>query len=397
MLSPPAGGQVRSAAEHLNAGVVYLESGDYLIALMTLNEVVGPDSKAVPAVMARAHAYRAQANFGLNQPERARAAALLALKADATIEVKPPSFSSAVITLFDELRRPAVTDPEAIGRAEETAGRYQQAFLAYLSAYERIAEPPPPADDSRLRERIMAVARLLEAEPVIPAEAKAHLLKADELLAAEQLLGGSGAASSQAAAVELRQAIRIAPWWPEAAFRLAGVLQKLQRLDEAVINLNLYRLADPEGYAAAVAARGAAPADKPRGRIAPPRPTSVAPVASATATLYVYWPPQARGAGRPKVRCDGHHVADLQSGRFVTLNVPAGARNISFHNKTYPFSFESGGTYYLRAAVEGFPNTAIVRVIASSEGAAEMRDKGVTTNDPLRTYSSDCAAGASRR
>lgn len=54
---------------------------------MTLNEVVSPTANADAAMVARAHAYRAQANLGLDQPERARAAALLALQADPSLIV----------------------------------------------------------------------------------------------------------------------------------------------------------------------------------------------------------------------------------------------------------------------------------------------------------------------
>ncbi len=229
--------QAGPTEEHFKTGVAQIEAGDFLIGLMTLNEVVAPASNADLRTVARAHVYRAQANLGLRQPLRARTAALLALKADASVIVTAPQFSAAVVTLFDELRRPGGVDWEATGLAAEKSGRYYEAFTAYLNAFQALPDPAPAGDDHRLRERIIEVVARLETRPAIPQEASDHLAKATQLLEAEALFGGAGTASSAAAAAELRQAIRFAPWWPDATFKLAGLLQKLQRLDEA---LSLY-------------------------------------------------------------------------------------------------------------------------------------------------------------
>jgi tetratricopeptide (TPR) repeat protein len=377
-------------ADRLAAGIARLEAGDFLMGLMTLNEVVASGSKADLATIARAHAYRAQANLGLDEPERAQAAALLALKADPSIVVAAPPFSPAVVALFEGLRRPSTIDPETAGLAAEKSARYREAFLAYLSAFHHLPEPPPTAADRRLRERIIGVVRRLPSTPAIPQEARAHFTRAEELLAAEVLLGGTGTASSAAAATELRRAIRIAPWWPEATFTLARVLQKLQRVDEALINLNLYRLADPEGYSAAMDPGGAA------AKTSAPIATR-APAAPQVATLYIYWPRGSRGGGKRKVLCDGFHVADLVNRRFVLLNVTPGRHDIKVNNRTLSLSFEAGRPYYLRTFVGGYPARLQFREAGSHEGATELNSKDMRANDPERTYSGECNAGAGKQ
>src|SRR5690242_8152591 len=84
------------APDYLAMGITRVESGDYQMGIMTLNEVLTPESKADAATIARAHAYRAQAYLGLRQLERARAAAQLALKADAKIVISSPPYSPAL-------------------------------------------------------------------------------------------------------------------------------------------------------------------------------------------------------------------------------------------------------------------------------------------------------------
>lgn len=381
--SQPALAQATSASEYLARGVTLVEAGDFLMGLMTLNEAVAGSSSADSATLARAHGFRAQAYLGLNQPERARAAALLALEANPSLTVSAPEFSLPVVKLFEGLRLLAAVDPETAGLAAEKSGRHQDAFLAYLSAFEALPDSAPAADERRLRQRIIEVVARLETKPLIPQEASAHFDKATQLLEAEELLGASGTASSEAAAAELQRAIRLAPWWPEATFKLAGVQQKLQRVDDAVANLNLYRLADPAGYAAAIAAKTRAPAERTPVRREP------AVIARPMATIYVYWPPQARGAGG-RVRCNGALVAELKERRFVSIEVPPGVHRVAINSASVSVSAEGGRAYYLRGSTEGFPAMRRIREVGADEATVEIRDKNVTANDSERTFRTDC-------
>lgn len=357
---------------------------------MMLNEVVAAEAKTDGAIRARAHAYRAEGFLGLNRPEEARAAATLALKAEPGISVTAPPHSAAVVELFVEIRRPsAAASPEITGAAAEQEGKYQEAFAAYVTAYHMLPIPAPAADDRRLREKIILMARRLDAPPVIPQDARAHVRKAQELIEAQAVLGPAGAASLKAAAVELQSAIRLAPWWAEATFQLATVLQQLQSVEGALLNLNLYRVADPDGYAKVIAATTKAAE-------APPE---LAAATVRVASVYVYWPPQVRSRGTPKVHCDGFLVAELQKGRFVALAIPGGAHDIKLSGKSATFTFEPGHTYYLRASQEGFTRWSpfTLQLVTPSEGAAELREKSIASNDPRRTYSNQCAASPPKR
>jgi tetratricopeptide (TPR) repeat protein len=389
--------QNAATSEALQTGIARIKAGDFDAAITMLNQVVTRASLDESGLVARAQLYKAEAYLGLGQHDYARTSVVLGLDADPAIAVDALDVSPALKALIGELRSMSDADPETAARSAETSGRYQDAFAAYLRAFQRLPDPAPAADDQRLRERIVTVVRRLDRTPEIPQQARAHFTKAMQFLDAEKLLGSAGVASSEAAAAELRRAVRLAPWWGDPAFRLAVVLQRLQRVDEAAANLELYRLADPEGYAAIHGAATGTPASKPPAAPDPAAAVVAASVVRSPATLYVYWPPQKNGGGRPKVLCDGHHVADLQARHYVALRVAAGPRTIGFHKNTFPFSFESGGTYYLRASAEGFPPKAFVRLMNAGEGMAEMREKGVTSNDPRRTYSAECTAGVSGR
>lgn len=377
------------ASDYLTAGVTRVQAGDFQLGIMMLNEVVAAGSKTDAATIARAHAYRAQGFLGLNRRGEARGAALLALKADPAISVTAPPHSAAVVELFAEVRRPAAAvSPEVAGAAAEQEGKHQEAFAAYVTAYQELSIPAPDEDDRRLREKIILVARRLGTPPAIPQDARAHYRKAEELIEAQAVLGSAGQASLDAAAAELQRAIRLAPWWAEATFQLATVLQKLQRVDAALMNLNLYRLADPDWHAKTTAPD--AKAERPPERV---------DAAARVASVYIYWPPQVRSRGTPKVYCDGFLVAELQKGRFVELAVPGGAHAIRMSNKSETFSFEPGNTYYVRASQEGFTRWSpfTLQLVNPNEAAAELREKSIASNESRRTYTNQCAAPPARR
>lgn len=385
ILSSQASGQTASP-DDLRTGIARVQAGDFQLGIKMLDEVVAPWSRADAATMARAHAYRAQAFLGLNQPENARAAALLALKADPHLSVTGPDYSADVVRLFDEGRRPtSIVSPEIAAAVAEQTWNYRDAFAGYVAVYQDLPDPAPLEDDRRLREKIIALARRLDPPPAIPQDARTHYSKAEQLLAAQAVLGSAGSASLEAAAGELQRAIRAAPWWGEAAWKLATVLQQLQRVDAALLNLNMYRLADPGGYARAMASSAV---EKP-----PVARPEVAPAPPRTASVYVYWPPQQRVTGAPKVYCNGILVAELQKGRFIALAVRGGTHTIKL-SKDETYSFEPGERYYLRASREGLFRWApfTVRLVDPAVAEAELREMSVAPNDPGHTYTQQCPA-----
>jgi tetratricopeptide (TPR) repeat protein len=381
VFSTAAAGQTPSI-DYLRNGIARVEAGDFQLGVMMLNEVVAPGSKADAATIARAHAYRAQGFLGLKQPDNARAAAMLAVKADANLSITSPPFARDLVALFEEIRRPAAApSPETAAAIAEQAGNQQEAFAAYVAAYQALSVPAPLEDDRRLREKIITLARRL-GPPAIPQDARAHYTKADQLLAAQEILKTGRTASLEAAAIELQSAVRIAPWWADATFKLAKVLQELQRVDAALMNLELYRLADPEGYAKATAATVTASPERSDARVEPPR----------AATVHLYWPKQSRGGGPKKTYCDGVLVAELRDGHFIALTVPGGSHNFKVTSKSETFLFEPGKNYYVRASVEGFPAMFKLRLVDANEAAAELREKSITANEPAHTYSNQCTA-----
>ena len=380
---PKAAAQTPTAATNLATGISQVRAGEFFTALFTLNQVVRQTSDRGEDVelLARAHAFRAMAYAGLNQADRARAAVALALKADPAIVVAAPDFSMAAVGLFAELRRPLPADPEAAGTAAEQMGRPQEALLAYVKAYQALPDPAPATDDRRLREKIIKMAHEPGVAPAVPDDARAHQARAQDLLDAEAILGGAAGVASQQAAAALRQAIRLAPWWPDVTFQLATVLQRLNRGDEALINLGLYRLADPDGYAARAgrAATGATP---------------VAAKAVGPATIYVYWPEQQRGGGRQKVHCNGKRVAELQNNRYVVLTAAAGTHDLAFREKHVTAVVEGGREYHYRVSIEGqwrFAMGEQIRLTTPAAATIEMREQGMALNDARRTRGTECA------
>ncbi len=136
--------QPPTAGANLAAAMSQMRDGDYLRALFTLNDVVSqltPRPEAA-AMLARAHAHRAAAYIELDQPERAMAAALLALKADPAIIVAPPEFSPAVANLFADPAGFASATPAV---ASETPVRTEPAETADTTARTNAADDAPAA------------------------------------------------------------------------------------------------------------------------------------------------------------------------------------------------------------------------------------------------------------
>jgi tetratricopeptide (TPR) repeat protein len=376
--------QTRSPQAGLAAGISQTRAGDFVTALVTLNEVVSqlaarPEESRT---IARAHAFRAVAFIGLEQPDWARAAALQALAADPLIVVTADEFGANTAALFDAARR-AAREPEAVGDAAAAAGRFQDAFLAYLSAIRALPQPAAPAVDQRLREKIVGVVNSLEAKPTVPEEARTLLGKADALLATAVPPGASSDQPAAQAAVELRKVVRLAPWWPEALIKLSIALQRTDQRDEALFYLNLYESASPDGGAIADVPTTAGPP----------------PAVAASAVIHVYFPKAARGVGvRSKVLCDGQPVADLAHGRFITLTASPGFHLIEFKGRKTSGTFQAAADHYVRIGIEGYPAHFALHITEPGKATKEIQEKQLVANEPAKTFSAECgSAGASQK
>ena len=381
-------GQARPSIEE---ALKQLRAGDPFRAVLTLNEVVSQNPADAPTV-ARAQAVRAMAFLALKQPERAKSATDLALKADPNYVPAAADVDADTIALFKAALAPAPANSEAAGAAAEKAGRHQDAFLAYLAAYQALPLPTPVSDERRLRERIIRVVGHLSTTPIVPQAARDHARKADQLLEAEAVLGSTGGASSRTAEAELLQALRIAPWWPDATFKLASVQQRMQRVDEALANLNLYKLANPQGAPLSTPAPNTAAT--PRAVAATAAASVPQPAGRGTIVVVRAWNYIA-SANRVDIDCNGVRLAELQNGRMFRFTAPAGTVTLKFKgDDALELQVEPGGEYYFRSSPGGLGfNT---RQLTKDEGASYLKERKPKPNDAKRTMSTECGAATRR-
>jgi hypothetical protein len=267
-----------------------------------------------------------------------------------------------------------VADLEAAAMAAEEAGQLDEAFQHYVAALRALPDPPPDDADLRLRERILKLVRQSGSSLPVPPEARAELEKGRSLVEAHDALGSAGETGGlEAGSAAFRRAVRLAPWWPEAALEYARVLQKLKQYELAAANLRLHRLAQPEAAGDVAAA---------------------APAPAPSATVYVYWPKQFAGSGQPnRMECNGKVVAKLQKGRFVLLTLAPGAYTLEFGQKV-SMEFAAGKEYYVRASYGGFPKHKVFRMASREEATAEMQKDRMTLGDADHIFDTQCRAGS---
>lgn len=158
----------------------------------------------------------------------------------------------------------AFADSESDGRAAEQAGRHREALDHYVAALQ--AQAPGSAREAELRERIVGVAKNIKPAPAVPQEAQRRLARAQGFIEIAKQ-----PEDYQRPANELRQALKIAPWWAEGYFNLAVVLEKAEKYGDAIASLKLYARAvegkDAQAAELAIArleakAEASSPADK---------------------------------------------------------------------------------------------------------------------------------------
>lgn len=227
--------------------------GDFYRALLTLKDATRqlearPEAKSQ---LAFGYASLAWACLGMNRPEEAQSAVERALKVDPGIVVASPDFPATVVSLFDRARRPTSEDPEEAGRRALKAGRPQEALLEFLRALESMPAPAAAEEVERIRREVIETVIGMDPKPQLPTAAAKHLNKAKELEEAQALFGSSPPTATAAILEELEAAVRLAPWWPEALFRLGQSQHSLGRIEESLSTLRLYKLADPAGAVSA--------------------------------------------------------------------------------------------------------------------------------------------------
>jgi len=103
-----------------------------------------------------------------------------------------------------------------------------------------VAELQNNANDQALREKIIKLAQSIKPAPAIPEEARRHFVKAVTLQKEAK-----GPKDYGLAIAEYRQALLLAPWWPEAMFNLGVALEATGQYDEAKRAWTQYLLTQP--------------------------------------------------------------------------------------------------------------------------------------------------------
>lgn len=126
-------------------------------------------------------------------------------------------------------------------------GRLREGLQQYLELLQRLPDDAPLQMDESLREKIIKVVLQLNPPPALPEEAVRHAAYAQAALAEANKAPDSDSGTSylDSSISEWQKALRIAPWWGQAYFNMAAVLEKTQRPAEAAQALHLNLTADP--------------------------------------------------------------------------------------------------------------------------------------------------------
>lgn len=132
----------------------------------------------------------------------------------------------------------ARADSESDGAAAEKAGRYREALTHYVTALQTATSGSEK--DRVLRHKIIEVAPKVKPAPAAPEEMVRFLARGRAAVGAAKDEQGF-----ERAANEFRQALKLAPWLADGYYNLGVVLDKAGRHAEAIQNLKLYLLANP--------------------------------------------------------------------------------------------------------------------------------------------------------
>lgn len=127
--------------------------------------------------------------------------------------------------------------PALGGQAASAPGAGQPAArLKELT--EEIGKNP---EDVSLRERAVKLALALKPKPTIPEEARRHFVKGNTFQKEATSVSDYALAISA-----YKEALLLAPWWPEAIYNLAIAQESAGLFEDSIRNFNLYLLTNPK-------------------------------------------------------------------------------------------------------------------------------------------------------
>jgi TonB family protein len=122
-------------------------------------------------------------------------------------------------------------------QAQTTNADFQQAVSAYQQSFSADAA-----------EKVIRIAAAMPQLPPIPEEARRHFVRGTALFK-----DAKSPDDFKQVTEEFQQAVRLAPWWPDARYNFALALEAAGDYDNAILNVKLYllfKLSDADARAA---------------------------------------------------------------------------------------------------------------------------------------------------
>jgi tetratricopeptide (TPR) repeat protein len=125
------------------------------------------------------------------------------------------------------------------GHAQDAAQSKASSPRAQLNQYMSDLKNSP--DDFELRANIIKVVQKIQPKPSIPIEARHPFVKAQTFFKEAK-----GSSDYDLASASFKEALLLAPWWPEAYYNLSTAQEAAGRFDDAAQSLRLYLLTKPK-------------------------------------------------------------------------------------------------------------------------------------------------------
>ncbi len=167
----------------------------------------------------------------------------LAYKNFPTAEKKFADATSHIPVPMSNEESAALSSSERTAEGLYQSGNIRAAFDTYVAALNGLRPNATGKDLDAARQSLLSLASKLNPHPTIPDEAQRYFFGSQAAL--QEWKDKGDPAKLDVAIEQLNEALRIAPWWPEAYFNRGLVLEDRGRYAEAVDSLKLYLLAAP--------------------------------------------------------------------------------------------------------------------------------------------------------
>jgi tetratricopeptide (TPR) repeat protein len=161
-------------------------------------------------------------------------------KKDYQLQVSVAAGREAVAQAPLEDKFLTVEEEEKEADRAEQRGELTEALRLYVKALQASPKGPLLESDLSLRERIASLGARMKPPPAIPEDARRHFA-----YAGTAVKDAKGPSDLDNSIDEFTEAVRLAPWWPDANFNVGVLLEKRERYAEAARYLKIYLIAAP--------------------------------------------------------------------------------------------------------------------------------------------------------